>query len=361
VASVLAACGSSPATPDAVVVAPDASVIDATPIDAPLDVAPTAWVVEQPETRTVFAAAVVPGGFVFGGLEEMFRITDDGAGWLRRPVPDGWYQYSLTATRDGDLYAVVWTDPDPRTLIARLDGASLDVEWTYLVGDGDDPYAKVVDAGDGRTLAVVSTHNWGGSQIWTLHDIDATGVGTTRPLDLPNGYIDALFVRDDGIVESSWRAGNAAARWQLDPVDGTWTTTPFTTTTACDDMRSTVTGAGLLLHALGGDIPQQHEVAMIIGADGSTVMSETLVSAGLVGRGTFVGATRIVGLDTTRVWDAPRANATMARERILPLRPGGYAIQSVMASDGERAFVAWLDQVSTFDTVLRVTRLGELH
>jgi hypothetical protein len=32
-----------------------------------------------------------------------------------------------------------------------------------------------------------------------------------------------------------------------------------------------------------------------------------------------------------------------------------------MASDGERAFVAWLDQVSTFDTVLRVARLSELQ
>lgn len=356
----LAACGSS--SDDS---RDGAISYDAAPPDAcasgdcePLDVIATDWIVEYPETRTVRSGVAVPGGFVVLGQSEILRFTDDGALSVRRDVPGAWGFTVAFPGPEGDVLVFVEAQQTLATLIVRLDGDTTEEVWTYVV-DQRPVDALPIALADGR-VAVLSSLAGDSTSPWSLDVIESDGTGTKRAIDAPAGTPSELLARADGVLAGVLDA-DRCYDWTVDVPAATSAITAFDDVD-CRDVVGFATGGGLIAISYSRpDLAATRRVALVRDLNGDVVASPAITNAGLVSRDVMIKDGRLASLQGRRIYHAPMTALDQVTTHALPLREGGFTQGSVLGSDGDRAFVAWLDQVSTFDTVLRVARLGRVE
>lgn len=357
VACVASCQGGESGTPDATT---DAAIDDVDACvgacDAPPRV-PTEWVKDYPETLSVDAAVTVPGGFVVIGSTEALRFDDDGELTARVPMSEQWGIREVTTTVDGDVVLAVSTfGAKPATHVIRWDGQTLVVRWVKQVATKEYDLIPVGMA-DGSVVAIGAALDQTGGPI--VVRLDAVGEGTTVEIpEAPPGIANRWFELADGTL-SGIVTSDMCQRWIFDPVTLESTFAPIGDGTCSHAELQRTSGFETLEFVQGSGGANHLEIRDTAGA---LVASGDGIPLRLAYPGAMIRDGVIAGMsESGRIYVAHLDALELIEQMQVPFRPGGSWVGSVMASDGERTFVAWLDQVGTFDTILRVARVGELE
>jgi len=337
--------GSNVSEPDAAVEPPPAEL-------------PTAWLLDVLETPRLRNGVTVTGGFVVVGNAEVFRFTDDGILDVRRALPDRWGSVHAVGTPAGNVLVAVDALDPAEELLVELDGVTLEEHWTYVVDPAAWPTTAAIGLRDGRTIAVTRTElpPW----IHAAHAIDGEGIGGETPLGVPAGVGGSWFERSDGKLSGTHDRNGECRYWTLDPDTQESTFDPIGDA-LCEGSNSVETsGVQVVSYPRYAD-PTVHALT-VVDRDGRVLAQSKTMPHSLAPRGALVTERLILGVAAGgHAYVAHLDDLDAMEELVLPYRPGGSTDDAVMASDGVRTFVAWLDQVSTFDTVLRVARVGEIE
>lgn len=332
-------------------------------VDAGTDAAlpgvlPTTWIADFPETPQIADAAIVPGGFVLLGTDEVFRFSDEGELRVRRPLPEDWGAAWLSEASDGRVLVSLEARDPMRSLVVELDPDTLEERWTYVVDADDWVSTATMVRADGRIVALETPPF--PPFTTRIHRIDADGVGAGEDLDVAENFSSRMYLRSGGDVAGVMN-GEECTLWTLDP-ESLETTFDVVDDRECTGAQS-FEASGLQLVAYSRYVNPTVYALRVLDRDGELLASSTTLSQDL-GRAGALVTDRLIASNNAGdgLVNVARLDAldTIVQYEV-PFRPGGSTDDARMVSDGERTFIAWLDQVSTFDTVLRVVRVGEIE
>lgn len=336
------ACGGEPA-------APDAAAPDAGPQTVEFD-----WIVDLPDTQVIDTVQAVPGGVVYIGQPNIIRLDDEGAVRMNKPLPEPYEYRASQVAANGDI-VISFTgtvDGVPGDHLRRFDLQMLEPTWIWSYGDSfSELTSTTTDVG---AIAVVRRSV---NDERELFEIDGTGSAVSQPLPgLPPMTLGGpLWPTGDGSLFTI-AFGDTVDRWILWPETGAWSFEPLHASDP--ELRVTVPTSNHLVASWGDYDGRWHLVAY--DANGDVAIPLVDVPHAVVRRvEAALTSDRLWRCAGSSVTHAPRADLDSYVVQELPTRPGGNADDCTMrGGDGDRVFVAWFDQISTFDRILRIGRIA---
>jgi hypothetical protein len=357
----LAACNDTPPQADAGPVPSDASIVDGAEPDGcrvgcgPTRPAPTTWIKDiQPDVVEPVSShlVVLPSGAVVVGDGARLRINDDGDVLARIDVVERTQvTMEVAAVGQSDL-AMLYSEGSQGYAVIWIDGDSLEPRWKWPVQLSSQPSILVVGTADVFFLIERST------TAAVLHRFDLSGEYSRVALSgLTAGGAGGIgAVARSGELLFTHGSNFECSLVKMDPATGLYTISPI----GVPGQRKTSCRSGRVADTLFGFYHAEGAYHRVEFSDDGTPVSTTRMEGAPVDYAstfTRLGMHYVSTVNSRKVEYSRVSGEPGVDSYDIPVRPGGHVpFYWAMGGDGDRAFLAWVEQTG-LSLHMRIARL----